>query len=101
MSKNVYIGNLPFDNTTKEELIEYMHPHAPKSVTLIFDRETRKFKGFAFAEFATEEEGRKCIDDLDGTSFGGRNLIVATANPRPERRDQGHQQGRSQSRARR
>ena len=52
------------------------------AVKMIKDRETGRFKGYAFVEM-TDEEGRAMITGLHGTEFRGRTMVVKEAEPRP------------------
>jgi len=46
---------------------------------------TGRARGFAFVEMATDDDAQKAIDKFHNYSFGGRNLTVNEARPRPER----------------
>ena len=46
---------------------------------------TGQARGFAFVEMATDAEAQKAIEDLNDREFGGRNLTVNEARPRPAR----------------
>jgi len=47
------------------------------------DRETGRSRGFAFVEFASEEEAAEAIKRFDGYEVDGRKLRVNTADDRP------------------
>ena len=79
---NIYIGNLSYrvrESDLQEVLEEY---GVVDSVKLIIDRDTRRSKGFAFAEMASEEEARAMIKELDGAEYEGRQMVVKEALPR-------------------
>jgi RNA recognition motif-containing protein len=83
MSKNLYVGNLPF-STTADDLRELFGQYG--SVTrsqVVADRDTGRSRGFGFVEMA--EGGEAAIDNLNGALFQGRNLTVNEARPREER----------------
>lgn len=84
MSKNIYVGNLPW-STTEDEVRDAFAPFGEvHSVKLINDRETGRPRGFGFVEM--EAQGAdSAIDSLDGTDFGGRNIKVNEARPRQPR----------------
>ena len=46
---------------------------------------TGRARGFAFVEMATDNDAQSAIDKLHNSEFGGRNLTVNEARPRPER----------------
>ena len=81
MSKNSYVGNLPW-STTEEEVEQTFAAFGDvNSVKFIMDRETGRFRGFGFVEM--EADGaEKAIESLDGTEYGGRTIKVNEARPR-------------------
>ena len=83
---NIYIGNISYQ-TTEDDVSTLFGEHgAVDSVHLISDRETGRSKGFGFVEMPNDEEGKKAIAACDGVEFGGRQLKVNEARPRPPRR---------------
>ena len=63
---NIYIGNLNYrvrESDLQQVLEEY---GTVESVKLIIDRDTRRSKGFAFAELPNENEARNAIEVLYG-----------------------------------
>ena len=50
------------------------------------DRETGRPRGFAFVEFATEEQAAQAIERFNDYEMGGRQLRVNAAEDRPPRR---------------
>lgn len=84
MSKNIYVGNLPWSATEQDVRAAFEAYGEVSSVKLIEDRETGRPRGFGFVEM--EDNGAlEAIEALDGTDFGGRNLKVNEAKPRVER----------------
>ncbi len=84
MSKNIYVGNLPWSVTEEEVRNAFAAYGEVTSVKLIEDRETGRPRGFGFVEM--EDQGAlEAIEALDGTDFGGRNIKVNEAKPRVER----------------
>lgn len=78
---NIYVGNLPF-TTTSTELEELFSEYgAVDSAAVINDRETGRSRGFGFVEME-DAAGKRAIEELDGSDFGGRNLKVNEARPR-------------------
>ena len=79
---NMYIGNLSY-NVRESDLRDVMEEFGTvDSVKLIIDRDTRRSKGFAFAEFTNENEGRNAINELNGAEYEGRQMVVKEAIPR-------------------
>ena len=84
MSKNIYVGNLPWSSTEEEVRAAFEAYGEVISVKLIEDRETGRPRGFGFVEM--EDAGAdEAIKNLDGSDFGGRNIKVNEARPRRER----------------
>ena len=82
VSSKVFVGNLEF-STTKDQL-ETLFAEAGSvlDVFLPSDRATGRPRGFAFVEFATDEEAQAAIKKFDGYELGGRNLRVNPAEAR-------------------
>lgn len=79
---NIYIGNLNYrvrESDLQQVLEEY---GTVESVKLIIDRDTRRSKGFAFAELPNENEARNAIEELNGAEYEGRQMVVKEATPR-------------------
>ena len=84
MSKNLYVGNLPW-KATEQELHDLFSQYGQvNSVKIISDRETGRSRGFGFVEM--EDGGDEAMQNLNGAEFGGRNIRVNEARPRQERR---------------
>ena len=83
MSKNLYVGNLPF-STTADDLREVFEQYGSVSrAQVITDRETGRSRGFGFVEMGDGAE--EAISNLNGAQFQGRALTVNEAKPREER----------------
>ena len=81
--KRIYVGNLPY-TATEEDVKTLFEPHGSvDSINLITDRETGRFRGFAFVEM--EEGADAAIDALNDQDFGGRPLRVNVAKEREQR----------------
>ena len=79
---NIYIGNLSY-SVKESDLKEVMEDYGTvDSVKLIIDRDTRRSKGFAFAELPNENEARNAIEELNGAEYEGRQMVVKEATPR-------------------
>lgn len=83
MSAKVFVGNLDF-NTTKDEVQSLFSQIGEiKDVFLPMDRESGRPRGFAFVEFASDEDAAKAIERFNGYELGGRALRVNAAEDRP------------------
>lgn len=82
--KKLYVGNLPFD-TDEEQVRELFSTYGEvRSVDMINDRDTGRFRGFCFVAMDNSEADAAAVA-LNGYSFGGRPLKVNEAKPREER----------------
>jgi len=86
MGKKLYVGNLPY-STTADDLKEVFGKFgAVESATVITDKFSGRSKGFGFVEMSSDEEATKAIDELNGSEFGERKLVVNEARPMTEKR---------------
>lgn len=84
MSKNLYVGNLPY-GTTSDDLREAFEEFGTVSrVQIITDRETGRSRGFGFVEM--DDGAEAAVDAMNGKEFQGRTLTVNEARPREDRR---------------
>lgn len=86
MGARLYIGNLSWD-TTEETLHAALSEGGRnvKDLHMVMDRETGRPRGFAFAEFDTDEEAQAAIEALNGVELDGRPLTVNEARERQPR----------------
>lgn len=85
MEKKLYVGNISF-KATEEDIKElFARSGAVETVKIITDAHTGNPKGFGFVEMATQEDAKKAIDELNGTTFMERAITVAEAKPREPR----------------
>src|SRR4029079_19831275 len=85
MARNLYVGNLPFSAGEAELQELFATACAVECVKVMRDMATGRARGFAFVEMATDNDAQSAIDKLHNYEFGGRNLTVNEARPRPER----------------
>lgn len=83
MSKNLYVGNLPFGTTDDDLRKAFEAFGAVSSAQVVSDKETGRSRGFGFVEMS--EGGDEAIAALNGTDFQGRALTVNEARPREDR----------------
>jgi len=77
LSRRVFFGNLPW-RTRWQDLKDWLKEH---EFTATFtnigrDRRTNKSKGFGIAEFETEEEAKRCVEQLNDMELDGRKIYV-------------------------
>jgi cold-inducible RNA-binding protein len=84
MARKLYVGNLPY--TAGEQDLQDLFASAGKveSVNVMRDNATGRARGFAFVEMASDEDAQNAISQLNNYSYGGRNLTVNEARPKPQ-----------------
>ena len=84
MSKKIYVGNISF-TTTETQVREMFEQYGTvDSLAWITDRDTGRFRGFAFVEME-DAAAVSAINGLNGQDVDGRPLKVDEAKPRPQR----------------
>lgn len=82
---NIYVGNLPY-TVRDEELRATFEPYGQVlSAEVIFDKRTRRSRGYGFVEMANEAEARRAISALNGKELNGRELRVDASQPKTEK----------------
>lgn len=90
---NIFVGSLPF-RMDENELREHFENFGEvESVKIITDKFTGRSRGFGFVEMPNDEEAKKAIEELNGTEFGGRAIIV---NKSEERKDKDNRRDNNQ-----
>ena len=83
MGSKVFVGNLDYNTRREEVQAIFAEVGEIRDVFLPTDRETGRPRGFAFVEYANEEDAAKAIEKLNGHQLGGRALRVNAAEDRP------------------
>ena len=84
MSKKIYVGNIPFTVTETQVREMFEEYGTVDSLAWITDRDTGRFRGFAFIEME-DAAALSAINGLNGKDVDGRPLKVDEAKPRPPR----------------
>ena len=84
MTKKIYVGNLSFSATEDQVRDLFTEYGDIQSLAMINDRDTGRFRGFAFVEME-DSAANAAINALNGKEFDGRELTVNEARPREER----------------
>ena len=81
---NIYVANIPF-KATEDELRDLFEQHGEvSSVKIILDKETNRSRGFGFVEMADSTSAKTAINELNGQSFLGKELVVNEARPKTD-----------------
>lgn len=90
---NIYVGNLPY-SVRDEELRATFEPFGTVvSAEVIFDKRTRRSRGYGFVEMTNETEGQRAITALNGKEVHGRELRVDASQPKSEKPMTGQSSG--------
>ena len=80
----IYVGSLPYRATEQDLADLFGQIGQVLSATVIIDRDTGRSKGFGFVEMSNDQEARTAIEQLNGTTFGDRTIVVNEARERRE-----------------
>ena len=87
---NLYVGGIPF-SFNDGDLERLFSTHGTvSSAQVILDRDTGRSRGFGFVEMPNDDEARTAIQELEGSSAGGRRITVNEARPRSGGAGPGH-----------
>src|SRR5260370_41273268 len=75
----LYVGSLSYQTTEQELADLFGQVGQVVSATVITDRDSGRSKGFGFVEMSNDDEARKAIDQLNGTTLGSRQIVVNEA----------------------
>jgi RNA recognition motif-containing protein len=85
MSKNLYVGGLPY-TVADEKLQELFSAYGTvQAARVITDKYTGQSRGFGFVEMSTPAEAQHAIQALNGSQLDGRKLVVNEARPQEKR----------------
>ncbi len=81
---NIFVGGINY-STQENKLQETFEQFgAVSSVKIISDRDTGRSKGFGFVVMDNDDEAKAAIEQLNGYSLDGKNIVVNEARPRTE-----------------
>ena len=78
----LFVGNLAYSTTEDRLRQEFERFGSVTSVAVVIDRMSGRSRGFGFVEFSTSEEGQAAMNELNGTSLDGREIVVNEARER-------------------
>jgi RNA recognition motif-containing protein len=82
LGKKLYVGSLSYQTNDAELEDLFARAGTVTSAQVVTDRYSGDSKGFGFVEMSTDEEAQNAINMFNGTSFGGRTIVVNEARPR-------------------
>ena len=81
---NIFVGSLPFSIEEAQLSQSFEAFGTVESVKIITDKFTGRSKGFGFVEMPNDDEALKAIEQLNGSSLMGRDIVVNKSEPKPE-----------------
>ena len=79
MGVRLYVGGLPYSTTEEELRTLFQQAGSVENVAIITDRYSGRSRGFGFVEMASSPEAQEAIHLINGTTLGGRTLLVDEA----------------------
>jgi len=80
----LYVGNLPYSYNSDSLKALFADYGEVFSSVIITDKMSGRSKGFGFVEL-DDAQGKKAIEEKNGTDVEGRNIVVNEARPKEER----------------
>ncbi len=85
MGRKLYVGNLPHSANQQTLQDTFSQCGTVDWVNVITDRDTGQSRGFGFVEMSSDSEAQRAIQELNGSSVDGREIIVNEAKPKAPR----------------
>jgi RNA recognition motif-containing protein len=85
MSVRLFVGNLPYEATEEEIRAHFGGAGNVLNVFMPLDRETGRKRGFAFVEYADNDQAQEAIRLYNNQNFKGRPLAVNEARAKESR----------------
>ncbi len=82
---NIFIANLDFDITSDDLRTTFSQFGEVSYAHVVFDRQTKKSKGYGYIEMENDQEARNAITALNGLEIQGRKIDVKEALPKGKR----------------
>src|SRR5690606_39814895 len=87
---NIYVANIPFKATSDQLKGLFEAFGEVSSAKIILDKFTQRSRGFGFVEMNDDGAARQAIDELNGSDFMGKNLVVNEADRKSTRLNSSH-----------
>ncbi len=84
---NIFVARLDYGITSEDLRAVFEEYGEVSSANVIFDKMTGRSKGFGFVEMDNNEEAEQAINELNGTSLKGREIVVKEAESRARNTD--------------
>ncbi|MEM9444930.1 MAG: RNA-binding protein [Verrucomicrobiota bacterium] len=84
-NSKLYVGNMAYSITENDIEEAFSQYGTVEEIKMVHDRDTGKFRGFAFVQLNDPAAAKAAIEALDGQDFQGRKLVVNEARPQENR----------------
>jgi len=78
--KKLFVGSLSFNTTEKELEGAFAKFGQITEAKIVTDRDTGRSRGFGFVTFEDDNAATTAINEMNGTSLGGRTITVNEAH---------------------
>ncbi|MFN2126588.1 MAG: RNA recognition motif domain-containing protein [Anaerolineales bacterium] len=78
----IYVGNLDYKVNESDLESLFSEYGTVSSVKIISDKYNGRSKGFGFVEMENNDEAKKAVSGLNGSSLKSRDITVNEAKPR-------------------
>ena len=82
---NIFIANLDWSITSEDLQSTFSSFGEVTYAHVVFDRETKKSKGYGYVEMTNSEHAINAIEALNGMEINGRPIDVKIASPKGSR----------------
>lgn len=94
---NIFIANLDFGITSDDLRTTFSQFGEVSYAHVVYDRKTKKSKGYGYIEMENDDEGRNAISALNGLDIQGRKIDVKAATPKDRRPEKNEEKRTSKS----
>jgi len=81
---NIFVGSLPWSMEEADLRESFETYGVVDSVKIVTDKFSGRSKGFGFVEMPNDDEAQNAIEELNGSTVQGRELVVNKSEPKPE-----------------
>ena len=82
---NIFIANLDWSITSEDLKTTFSTFGEVTYAHVVYEKETKRSKGFGYIEMTNSEEAINAIEALNGMEINGRALDVKIASPKENR----------------
>jgi RNA recognition motif-containing protein len=82
---NIFIANLDWSITSEDLKATFSTFGEVTYAHVVYEKETKRSKGFGYIEMSSTDEAIKAIEALNGLEVNGRPIDVKIASPKDNR----------------